>query len=509
MNRKKLLTFLTSKMMIIAYIILLEFLVLMGFITVLSEFNDTINLILRALSVLMVLYIYNKDDNPSFKILWIILILIIPLFGGVLYLLFGGRKVPKELMRKFKSGHQSINEALVQDDLVIEKLRNIDEEAYKQAYYLSNNSGFPVYENTETTFLKSGEVYIGLMIDEMRKAEKYIFLEYFIIEEGYVWNTIFDLLKEKVKAGVDVRLLFDDAGCINKLEDKYDAKIREAGIQCKVFNPIHPQLAIQMNNRDHRKITVIDGKVGFTGGINLADEYVNIKEVFGHWRDQGVMLKGEAVYNFSLMFLQFWDHGEKTTSDYVSYKELTCNQSDGFVLPFSDAPTDGECVGENVHLSVINAANRYVYIQTPYLILDHQMIVALQLAAKGGVDVRIMVPHIPDKKLVFQVTQANYRDLLASGVKIYEFTPGFVHAKTIVSDDKFGVIGSINFDFRSYYLHFECGVWMYQSSANLKLKEDFLATLEQCHEVTYQEYLKTNVLLRAIRSIANLFAPLM
>ncbi|MGN1343588.1 MAG: phosphatidylserine/phosphatidylglycerophosphate/cardiolipin synthase family protein [Traorella sp.] len=346
-------------------------------------------------------------------------------------------------------------------------------------------------------------------VDAEEQNKNDILCSYFILEEGKMWNDILDVLVEKVQQGVDVRLMYDDAGCITKLKDGYDAKLRELGIKCKVFNPLRAQLIIQMNNRDHRKLTVIDNKVGFCGGINLADEYMNTKEIYGHWRDQGVMLKGSGVTSLTYMFLKFWDFGEKEKTQFENYLTLEDGEDDGFVAPFSDSPTDEEAVGYCAHLNIINSADEYIYIQTPYLILDNGMKDGLALASKNGVDVRIMVPHIPDKKLVNQVTKSNYQPLLESGVRIYEYTPGFVHAKTIISDDSMGVIGSINFDYRSYFLHFENGIWMYKSKAILDCKEDFLKTLNECHEVTYEEYMQTNVIVRVLRSVLNLFAPLL
>lgn len=457
----------------------------------------------------MVIYIYNRNDNPSYKIVWISMILILPQVGGVLYLMFGGKKVSRELRRIIAVSNADTKGIMTLKKDLITKLKNENTEAAKQANYLMKYAGYPCSQNTQTTFIASGEEYYQYLLEEIKKAEKFIFLEYFILEEGKMWNDILDVLVEKVKQGVDVRLMYDDAGCIIKLPENYDEKLRTFGIKCKVFNPLRAKLVIQMNNRDHRKITVIDNKVGFSGGINLADEYMNEKEVYGHWRDQGVMLKGEAVSNMTFMFLQFWDYGETDKSNYAMYLIPYKADNDGYVTPFSDSPTDEESVGFSSHINIIHNAKDYIYIQTPYLILDNVMKEALELASKNGVDVRIMVPFIPDKKLVNQVTKSNYMTLLESGVRIYEYTPGFVHAKTIVSDDEFGVIGSINFDYRSYFLHFENGVWMYKSRAILDCKEDFVKTLEKCHEVTYEEYMKTNVLIRVMRSILNLFSPLL
>lgn len=507
--KKRIINLLFSKMMIVAYIILFQLFLLFFSITFLSSVSRSINLAFKILSVLMIIYIYNRNDNPSYKLAWTTIILIFPTIGGISYLLFGGKKVSKELRRVIEISNTSTKGIMLQEEKLYQKLKNENMEAAKQANYLMKYGGYPCVENTKTTFISDGQQYYELLMEKIRKAKKFVFLEYFIMEEGKMWNDIFDLLVQKVQEGVDVRIMYDDAGCITKLPEGYDQKIRDKGIKCKIFNPIKARLVIQMNNRDHRKLTIIDNEVGFTGGINLADEYMNLKEVYGHWRDQGIMLEGEGVTSMTFMFLQFWDFGETIKTNYEDYLVPFLCESDGYVIPFSDAPTDDESVGANVHLNLIHGAKDYIYIQTPYLILDNVIRDALSLASKNGVDVRIMVPYIPDKKIVNQVTKSNYLYLLESGVRIYEYTPGFVHAKTVVCDDTLGVIGSINFDYRSYFLHFECGVWMYRSKALLDCKQDFLKELMQCHEITYKEYMKTNWIVRLMRSILNLFSPIL
>ena len=513
MYLKKLINFMTSKVAVVSYLIALQLMFLLTVVFLLSSYSTIIYRILNLLSVVMIIYIINTDENPSYKLAWVIPIMLIPIFGGLMYLLFARTKVPKELMRRDHESQLNVHKIINQDESILEEIKESNDNAYKQATYLWQNSDFPVHKQTETSFIHSGEEKLRFMVAELKKAKKFIFLEYFIIEEGIMWKTVLDILIEKVNEGVDVRLLYDDAGCIQKLPNGYDEKMRSLGIKCKVFNPIKPKLAIQMNNRDHRKILIIDGLVGFTGGINLADEYMNAKTVFGHWKDCGIMLKGKAVWNFTLMFLQFWNYDEDIKDDYLDYyvddAEFKNTLSDGYVLPFSDSPTDDEHVGENIHINIINGANQYVYIQTPYLVLDNEMKTSLILAAKSGVDVRIMVPHIPDKPFVFEVTRSNYKVLLKNKVKIYEYTPGFVHSKTMVADDKLAVIGTINLDFRSYYLHYECGCWLFRSKAVMELKYDYLRTLSKCKEITYEDCMKTNFIVRSLRSVLNLFAPLL
>jgi cardiolipin synthase len=328
-----------------------------------------------------------------------------------------------------------------------------------------------------------------------------------------MWNTILDILVKKVKQGVDVRVIFDDMGCIMVLPYRYDKKLEAMGIKCCVFNTFIPILSSKLNNRDHRKIVVIDGNCGFTGGINLADEYINAYEKHGHWKDTAIMIKGPAVWSLTVMFLTMWDYLRGTDEDYVKYRpsgnlkeELADN---GYVQPFTDNPFDDEQISETVYLNLINKAKRYVYINTPYLIIDNEMMGALTSAAKSGVDVRIVTPHIPDKWYVHVVTRANYDVLVESGVKIYEYTPGFMHAKSFVADDEYGVIGTINLDYRSLYLHFECGIWLYKTNSIAQMKEDYMKTLQVSKEITLEECYDVSLYCKLLRGILRIFAPLM
>ena len=350
------------------------------------------------------------------------------------------------------------------------------------------------------------------LLQELKKAQRYIFLEYFIIQEGCMWNSILEILKEKAAQGVKVRVLYDDIGCFLKLPQDYDSQLRSVGIDCRVFNRFKPVLTSMQNNRDHRKIAVIDGKVAFTGGINLADEYINAIERFGHWKDASVMVSGKAAWSFTLMFLQMWELTNGEDEDYAQYDPWVLTdcpvQASGFVQPYADSPMDKENVGEQVYLQIINNARRYLYINTPYLIIDESMMSALCLAAKSGVDVRIVTPHKWDKWFVHVTTRSYYRDLMAAGVRIYEYSRGFIHSKTFVSDDAVATVGTTNLDFRSLYLSFECGVLMYRTEAVAQLKEDFLNTLEQCYEITDQDC-QCGPIRRIFQDVLRLFAPLM
>ena len=338
-------------------------------------------------------------------------------------------------------------------------------------------------------------------------------MEYFIIEEGQMWDTILEILKEKAAEGVDVRVIYDDFGCLFLLPTGYDKKLEAMGIKCCVFNPFIPLLTLRMNNRDHRKICVIDGHTAFTGGINLADEYINAIDKHGHWKDTALIIKGEAVWSFTVMFLTMWDYLRKTNEDYEAYRPHVHHpepfEGDGFVQPYTDCPLDNESVGENVYLNLINNAKEYVYINTPYLILDHEMITALSQAAKRGVDVRILTPHHGDKWYVHGVTRANYWALVDDGVKIYEYTPGFVHAKTFVVDDEYAVVGTINLDYRSLYLHYECAAWLYKTKSVLDVRDDYLETLKVSQKITSADFNTIPWYRKIMFAFLRIFAPLM
>ena len=396
-----------------------------------------------------------------------------------------------------------------------QKLEALDPSASNQSRYISDVSRFPVHENTTAEYFQVGDDMFPVLVRELKQAKKYIFIEYFIINDGVMWQTILNILEKKAAEGVDVRLIYDGFGCLTTLPHKYYEELQKKGIKCQVFNPFRPILNIIQNNRDHRKLCIIDGWVGFTGGINLADEYINQKERFGHWKDTAVMLKGEAVWNMTVMFLHMWAviGRSEESIDYEAYFPHRYHEgefeSDGFVQPFCDTPLDEEVVGEDVYLNIINKAKKYVYICTPYLIIDNEMMTALCLAAKSGVDVRIMTPGIPDKKLVFILTQSYYRHLLEAGVKIYEYQPGFLHAKSFVSDDEIGVVGTINLDYRSLYLHFEDGVWIYRNRVIQDIKDDFIQTMEYCRQIEPEFCLNRNIGLRIMQNIFRAFAPLM
>ena len=507
---KKILRFLTQRVVLTALLILIQALLLFGIIWKLNNYFIYFYAFSVLLSLLLTLRIINNKSNPAFKIAWLIPILLFPVLGGLVYLVFGSDRTGKYIRNKMGRIEKEMQDGIskANERSGIEKM---PPDVVNQSHYISNSAHCPPYKNTTVEYLPMGEVKFERMVQELKKAKRYIFMEYFIIQEGTMWNTILDVLEEKAKEGVDVRVIYDDMGCILTLPTGYEKTLREKGIQCQIFNPFIPILSSHFNTRDHRKICVIDGNVGFTGGINLADEYINGYEKHGHWKDTAILLKGEAVFSLTTMFLSMWDYLiKKEGEDYAAYYPDSWDENaQGIVQPFADNPLDDEAVGETVYLNLINKAKRYVYITTPYLILSNEMVTAMNTAAKSGVDVRIITPHVPDKWYVYYVTQSYYPRLLEAGVRIYEYTPGFIHAKTFVVDDEYAVVGTINLDYRSLYLHFECAAWMYKASCVTDVRDDFLKTQQMSQEITLEECRNISIPRRLGRSVLRVLAPLM
>lgn len=464
-----------------------------------------------ALSVFMAVYLSNHPMNSSSRQTWLILILLLPVVGGLLYLYvemdLGHRLVRARLEQISRKTSCYLAE---QEDL-LKSIRQNEPELHSLSHYMHRHAGFPIYENTRVRYFPLGEDKFKAMLEELENAEKFIFLEYFIIEEGHMWNSVLEILERKVREGVEVRVMYDGTNAVFKLPYHYPEMLRAKGIQCKMFSPIRPIFSTYHNNRDHRKILVIDGHTAFTGGVNLADEYINQKTIYGHWKDTAIMLKGEAVRSFTLMFLQMWEVSERTCEydRYLNVELPPMPQSEGYVLPYGDSPFDDERVGEAVYLDILNRAKQYVHIMTPYLIIDSEMTTALTFAAKRGVDVRLILPHVPDKKYAFALAYTHYRELLEAGVRIYEYTPGFVHAKSFVCDDEKAVVGTINLDYRSLYLHFECAAYLYKTPVITDIEQDFRSTLKSCQQITLDS-LKNEKRYRKIWGVLlKVFAPLM
>ncbi len=461
--------------------------------------------------IIMVLYLINSEMDATSKITWLLIMMVMPIFGALLYL-FTQTEIWHRTFKKHLETLLNHSKKYVPENKVTNNnLKKDSPEVSNLAHYLAHTSNFPVYQNTEVTFFPLGEDKFAEMLKQLEKAEHYIFLEYFIIEEGLMWGKILEILARKAKEGVEVRVMYDGTCELSTLPHNYPKKLRALGIKCKVFSPISFLVSTYFNYRDHRKILVIDGKVAFTGGVNLADEYINKKVKHGHWKDTAIMLEGEAVRSFTLMFLQLWNLNTKNP-DFESYLGEVRNdipQQGGYVIPYGDSPLDNEKVGESVYMDILNQANDYVHIMSPYLILDGELETALCFAAQRGVDVKLILPGIPDKWAPYALAKTHYAHLLKAGVKIYEYTPGFVHAKIFVADDDKGVVGTINLDYRSLYHHFECASFLYKIPAIKEIEKDYQLTLTKCKIVTVESIKQEKWYLKLLGGVMKVVAPLM
>lgn len=469
-------------------------------------------------SAALAVRILNEKQNASFKMAWLVVVLLFPVFGGLFYVFIQLQMETKIVARRISDIQSRTGFYLAQDESVYGNLQKKSKSNANLSRYLSQSVGFPVYDQTSFQYFPLGDDFFPDLLKELLGAEKFIFLEYFIIQPGVMWNSVLAILESKAKAGVDVRVLYDGMNSFSNLPHDYPKELEKKGISCRIFNPIRPAVSTSQNNRDHRKILVIDGHTAYTGGVNLADEYINRKVRFGHWKDNAIRLKGDAVRSFTVMFLQMWCVcTAKPEHDYDFGRFLETApppdgqvlKAGGFAVPFSDSPLDGEPVSHQIYLDMIYQAKQYIYIMTPYLVLDDDMLTALSFAAKRGVDTVIIMPHIPDKKYAFMLAHSYYPELIEAGVKIYEYLPGFVHSKTFVSDDEKAVVGSINMDFRSQYLNFECAVYIYENPVVGDIKADFDQTLRDCVRMTLDSYEALPILQRFCGRALRLIAPLM
>lgn len=493
----------------------------------LSNYIPVISVMLTLLSGILLIYVVNRDMDPAFKLTWVIPLCLFPLFGGLLYLYVEANfitiAIKKTISRRIEEGKPYLE----QDQEIRRRLNEKPCSMSAISRYVENVGGFPTCGNTKVTYFPMGEDKFADLLPELEKAEHFILMEYFIIYEGAVWNSILEILTRKAAAGVEVKLMYDGTCAINGLPHKYEEKLRAAGIDVRIFLPAVPFFSTHQNHRDHRKILVIDGRVAYNGGINLADEYANKIHPYGQWKDTAVKVEGDAVRSYTVMFLQLWySIGAESSpaflpGDYLKYlperkeeegaerKKGPGIPAGGYVMPYGDGPNSRHSLAENVYLDMMNRANRYIHVMTPYFINDSGTIRAFKYAAERGTDVKLIVPHIPDKKVIYDVTRISYPILLRAGVKIYEYTPGFIHAKVVVSDDNKAVVGSINFDFRSLYHHFECATYIYRNPVIAEIEADFQKTLESCQEVTMEYYRAIPWYHRLLGKVLNFFAPLL
>lgn len=505
-----------DKHVIVAFLILLQIAAIVYAVVSRGIYSAVFLGVCQLVGFIVSVHIIVKRGKSAYKFVWLFTVITLPVFGTLFYIIFYRQSSSKRFSKKVRNSEFFMKEdglSLIESDV---KAAEADFPEYlSNIHYLEYGAGFPVCGGTEAEYLKTGEIFYERLLKELKKAEKYIFLEFFIIRDGEMWQGIYEILKEKAERGVVVRVLYDDIGSLKGLPEKFRSELKKHGIECAVFNAFKPFLISMQNNRDHRKIVSIDGKTAFTGGVNLADEYINKLNRFGHWKDAGVMLRGKAAWNLTAMFLQNYEIATKVRSDYEAFfpqrLEETVRKEEReqeFFQPYTDSPTDNEEVGEHVYLQTVYSAKKYLYITTPYLIIDGRMTDALILAAKSGVDVRIITPGHGDKKFVHNVTRSYYKELIEGGVKIYEYSKGFIHSKTFVTDDKAAVVGTTNLDYRSLYLHFECGVAAYGQKFATSVKEDFCEVLKVCKPISAEDC-KENAFKRIYTAFLRLFAPLM
>lgn len=504
---KNTIKFLLSRVFIVSILIILQIAAVYTLFYQIAGIGLPVFVVFEVIGLFTSLIILNRHFNPAYKISWIFLILIFPIIGVGLYIMFGRARLSK---KKAKLIHQTMshNNFIIDNDPVV--LTAIqDRSIQKMANFIEYATDCKIYQNTATKLLTPGEEFFKEVVQALKKAERFIFMEYFIIQDGLMWQTIVDILIEKANQGLDVRLIFDDFGCIKYTSWNFKSNLIKKGLKVVNFNPYRPKLSSFMNYRDHRKITVVDGEVGFLGGINLADEYINRIEKFGHWKDTSVKLEGTAVNTLTILFLQLWEFSTKSHSDINQYVSNRIAGNHGFVQVFGDSPFTSFQVTENTYISLLSHAKNYVYITTPYLILDNELLSAITTCARSGVDVRIITPHIPDKRLVFYITQSHYIDLLKAGVKIYEYLPGFLHSKCIVVDDEVGMVSSANLDYRSLYLHLEVSALMVQTEAIKELVDDFQDLLNASVGITIEEMKKKSIFKKMLVFVLKVFSPLL
>ena len=511
-GKKSILSLVFSRLGLILILLVVQVALLITVFCWFEEFWPHFYSVSLIFAVGMVLYLLNSQIDPSAKLTWLVVIMLMPVFGALLFL-YTQRDIGHRALKA--KAAQRINETrgkIPQDPETIAALKEEASDVAGLANYLTRSGCFPVYRNSDVTYFPVGEAKFAEMLKQLESAEHFIFMEYFIVSEGYMWGQILEILARKAAKGVDVRVMYDGTCELNTLPHDYPSRLEKLGIRCKMFAPLTPFVSTHYNYRDHRKILVIDGHTAFTGGINLADEYINRRERFGHWKDTAVMVKGDAVLSFTLMFLQMWSMDEKGSLNcdpYLSFPTYPQAQAKGFVIPYGDCPLDNDKVGEHVYIDILNRAQSYVHIMTPYLILDGEMEDALKFAAKRGVDVKLILPGIPDKFIPFSLAMTHYKALMDCGIEIYEYTPGFVHAKSFVSDDREGVVGTINLDYRSLYHHFECAAYLYDTHCLTDIEADFQDTMAKCRQVTKESIKNEKLSRKVVGILAKAVAPLL
>ena len=499
---------------IFVFLILIQLIVIVAGIGFLGTKVLVANNIVGVLSIIVLIYLINVRQNTSFKLMWIILIVATPIIGVPFFVYNRLQPGTRNIARRIDERISEQRPWLLPEKDTVDRLVVDSGSEYGLFKYMYEEAHYPVYDGCGLEYYPFGQDKFEALLRELRKAKNFIFMEYFIIEKGVMWGEVLKILREKVKEGVEVRVLYDGTNTMMNLPKNYPRVLRSWGIDCRVFSPMKPVITTHQNFRDHRKIIVIDGHTAFTGGVNLADEYINVRERFGVWKDTAIMVKGRAANSFTLMFLQMWNIKDKWADDYGKYMFKGMDKDEnavygGYVVPYGDNPLDDEEVGKKVYMDILNRASRYVHIMTPYLILDEEMTNSLIFAAQRGIDVKIIMPHIPDKRYAYALARTHYEELIRGGVKVYEYLPGFVHAKNFVSDDEKAVVGTINLDFRSLFLHFECAAYIWHNPVVEEVEADFEETLKECQRMTLKHCKETPFITKICGRALRLIAPLM
>ncbi|EUB12129.1 cardiolipin synthetase [Shuttleworthella sp. MSX8B] len=523
-GKKRLIKLVYGRTFIMSALIILQILFVVALVDTLNRYGPYMYMFSMAVTVISVLHIFNSDSDPSVKLSWLLFVAVGSPFGALFYVYVrsdvGHRRLKKQISRILKYTSQAQPDM----SLAMKAIEDCRPERAAFAHYMNDTCGYHPYPVTNLKYYPLGDDFLPDFLEDLSSARHFIFLEYFIVSEGQMWGKILYILSQKVKEGVEVRLMYDGTNEFTNLPHNYPAMLEKLGIACRIFDPVRPFVSTEYNYRDHRKIAVIDGKTAYTGGLNLADEYINATHPYGHWKDVAIRSYGDGVATFTRLFLESWNYqANKPMPEENRYIEASALYGllgtegdriveDGFVIPYADNPLDGERMGEQVYLDILQTASDYVYIMTPYLILDETMVNALTYAAKRGIDVRIILPHIPDKRYAFALAKTHYRELLEAGVKIYEYTPGFVHAKVFVSDDRRATVGSINLDYRSLYHHFEVGLYVDGNRVIGDILEDFQKTLDKCQQISLEDTRAggfRNRFDRALGAVFKLLAPML
>lgn len=514
---KKIWRLVYSRAFIVILLLLVTIVTILWAVSSVTALVPALWIVLQVFSIIIAISIINRPMNASFKLTWILFVIGIPIFGALFYFILQSNIETRRYRKTFQTQAELLKQYGHTSSKVMNGLAEKDKEQLKLAHYMSEYVGYALHTNSDAHYYASGEDWFEELLIELRKAQRYIFMEYYIVDFGYMWDSVLEILKEKAAQGVEVRFMYDGMNSLSTLPYNYYKSLRKYGIKTKVFSQIIPALSTIQNNRDHRKIAVIDGQVAFTGGANLADEYINRIERFGYWKDAAIKVTGEAVANFTLMFLQMWNFDEKSENDDLRYLEEHHSREkeqigqDSYFLGYGESPFDNDAVAKRVYLDMFQSARHSISIMTPYLVLDDEMLETLVYAAKRGVRVRILLPHIYDKQMPYLVARTDFEIYLEAGIEIYEYTPGFVHSKVVLIDDKKASVGTVNMDFRSFYLNFECGLYIYNHKQVMaEISKDFEDSFAQSEQITLENFRKNYPWYKRLAgAVIAIFAPLL